>query len=89
MEARNSSVVLKSAPQITTSVKIRQMTRKNLRIRAYAKINLNLRILGRRRDGMHELRTILQTIDLYDTLTFQQQLGPLHEAFVGTPCAAI
>jgi len=52
------------------------MTRKNLRIRAYAKINLNLRILGLRRDGMHELRTILQTIDLYDTLTFQQRLGP-------------
>ena len=52
------------------------MTRKNLRIRAYAKINLNLRILGLRRDGMHELRTILQTIDLYDTLTFTQRLGP-------------
>lgn len=39
--------------------------------RAYAKINLCLEALGRRRDGYHDLVTILQTIDLYDALTFQ------------------
>jgi 4-diphosphocytidyl-2-C-methyl-D-erythritol kinase len=39
--------------------------------RACAKINLSLEILGRRRDGYHDVLTILQTIDLYDTLTFE------------------
>ena len=37
---------------------------------AYAKINLILRILGKRRDGYHTLQTVLQTIDLQDQLTF-------------------
>lgn len=39
--------------------------------RAYAKINLSLEVLGRRRDGYHDLVTILQTVDLYDTLSFE------------------
>lgn len=38
------------------------------RIRALAKINLDLRVLGKRPDGYHELRTIFQTISLADTL---------------------
>ena len=38
------------------------------RVRALAKINLDLRVLGRRPDGYHELRTIFQTISLADTL---------------------
>jgi 4-diphosphocytidyl-2-C-methyl-D-erythritol kinase len=38
------------------------------RLRALAKINLDLRVLGRRDDGYHELRTIFQTISLADTL---------------------
>lgn len=37
-------------------------------IRAYAKINLTLDVLGRRADGYHELTTVMQEIDLYDTL---------------------
>ncbi len=37
-------------------------------IRAYAKINLTLDVLGRRADGYHELATVMQEIDLYDTL---------------------
>jgi 4-diphosphocytidyl-2-C-methyl-D-erythritol kinase len=36
---------------------------------ARAKINLHLRVLFRRPDGYHELRTVFQTIDLADTLT--------------------
>ncbi|MFQ5789350.1 MAG: 4-(cytidine 5'-diphospho)-2-C-methyl-D-erythritol kinase [Acidobacteriota bacterium] len=42
-----------------------------MRARAYAKVNLGLEVLFRRKDGYHELRTILQTVDLYDRLEFQ------------------
>ncbi len=40
-------------------------------LRAHAKINLDLRVGGRRRDGYHDLRTILQSIELHDTLTLR------------------
>ena len=36
--------------------------------RAYAKINLTLDVSGRRADGYHELATVMQTVDLYDTI---------------------
>ncbi|NLP12567.1 4-(cytidine 5'-diphospho)-2-C-methyl-D-erythritol kinase [bacterium] len=41
-------------------------------IKAYAKINLCLRVLGRRPDGYHELETLFQQIDLCDTLLFSE-----------------
>ncbi len=37
-------------------------------IQSYAKINLTLDVLGRRSDGYHDLITIMQTVDLADTL---------------------
>ncbi|MBO0782011.1 MAG: hypothetical protein J2P37_24590, partial [Ktedonobacteraceae bacterium] len=37
-------------------------------VRSYAKINLTLDVLGKRIDGYHDLVTIMQEIDLYDTL---------------------
>ena len=40
-------------------------------VRAHAKINLDLRVGDRRPDGFHELRTILQSIELHDTLTLR------------------
>ncbi len=39
-------------------------------VRAFAKINLDLRILGTLPDGYHEVRTVLQSVRLHDTLTF-------------------
>ncbi len=41
---------------------------RSVRIRAFAKINLNLKVLGPRPDGYHELRTVYQTITLADRL---------------------
>jgi 4-diphosphocytidyl-2-C-methyl-D-erythritol kinase len=38
---------------------------------AFAKINLGLRVLGRRDDGYHEIRTVFQTVTLHDKLTFE------------------
>ncbi|HVB72780.1 MAG TPA: 4-(cytidine 5'-diphospho)-2-C-methyl-D-erythritol kinase [Ktedonobacteraceae bacterium] len=37
-------------------------------VRAYAKINLTLDVTGRRTDGYHELVTVMQAVDLHDTL---------------------
>ena len=39
---------------------------------AFAKINLSLRVLGKRDDGYHEIDTVLQTVSLHDTLTFER-----------------
>ena len=38
--------------------------------KAYAKINLGLDVLRRREDGYHEVKMIMQTVDIYDVLTF-------------------
>jgi 4-diphosphocytidyl-2-C-methyl-D-erythritol kinase len=41
---------------------------KPVSIRAHAKINLDLRVLGTRADGYHELRTVFQAIALHDVV---------------------
>jgi 4-diphosphocytidyl-2-C-methyl-D-erythritol kinase len=48
-----------------------------LRVRAHAKINLSLRVLGLRPDGYHELRTTFQSLALHDTLTLTGARGTL------------
>lgn len=40
--------------------------------KAYAKINLGLDVLGRRDDGYHIVKMIMQTVDLHDVLTFEK-----------------
>jgi 4-diphosphocytidyl-2-C-methyl-D-erythritol kinase len=47
-----------------------------VRVRAFAKINLALRVLGPQAGGYHELRTVFQSIALYDTLTIRRERGP-------------
>ena len=42
-----------------------------LTVPAPAKINLTLEVLDRRRDGFHEIRSVIQAITLCDGLTFQ------------------
>ena len=38
--------------------------------KAYAKINLGLDVLGKRDDGYHLVKMIMQNVDIYDTLIF-------------------
>ena len=45
-------------------------------IRAHAKINLDLRVLGTRPDGFHELRTVFQALALHDTIECIPREGP-------------
>ncbi len=47
-----------------------------VRIPAFAKINLRLEILGKRPDGYHELRTIFQTVSLHDDLKLWRDKRP-------------
>src|SRR3989338_9285778 len=44
-----------------------------IRLRAPAKLNLYLRVLGRRPDGYHEIETLFERINLADELTFAEQ----------------
>ena len=47
-----------------------------MRLRALAKINLGLDILRKRDDGYHEVRMIMQTIQMYDVLEIQKKREP-------------
>jgi 4-diphosphocytidyl-2-C-methyl-D-erythritol kinase len=53
------------------------VTRTVVAIRAHAKINLDLRVLGPRPDGFHELRTVFQAIALHDVVECAPRDGPL------------
>lgn len=41
-------------------------------LKALAKINLGLDVLGRREDGYHNVRMVMQTIYLYDNITIRR-----------------
>lgn len=42
------------------------------KIKAYAKINLGLDVLGRLPNGYHEVKMVMQTVDIWDELTFER-----------------
>lgn len=45
-----------------------------LAIRSPAKLNLGLRVLGKRPDGYHEIETVMLMVDLCDGLVFEERL---------------
>jgi 4-diphosphocytidyl-2-C-methyl-D-erythritol kinase len=45
---------------------------KELRLNAYAKVNLALDVLGKREDGYHDIETVLHTIVLHDVITLRE-----------------
>ena len=47
----------------------------SITVRAYGKLNLYLDITGRREDGYHLLKSVMQSVSLYDTLTFEISEG--------------
>lgn len=49
-----------------------------VKIKAPAKINLGLEIIGKRSDGYHTIETFFQTIDLYDELHFFPEDAGIH-----------
>ncbi|MCF6187369.1 MAG: 4-(cytidine 5'-diphospho)-2-C-methyl-D-erythritol kinase, partial [Desulfobulbaceae bacterium] len=51
------------------------MSRKGIYIKAPAKINLYLRVIGRRPDGYHLLATLMQKLSLYDRLEIEKTAG--------------
>jgi 4-diphosphocytidyl-2-C-methyl-D-erythritol kinase len=59
-------------------------TSRSARVRALAKINLDLKVLGPRPDGYHELRTVFQTISLADTLDIE--FTPARRTSVSVAC---
>ena len=59
-----------------------------MRVRAFAKINRSLRVLGTRGDGYHELRTIFPSIALHDPLTIRPSRGPLRLTCDDPACPA-
>ncbi|EQB3123676.1 4-(cytidine 5'-diphospho)-2-C-methyl-D-erythritol kinase, partial [Clostridium botulinum] len=40
--------------------------------KAHAKINLSLDVIGKRKDGYHLLKMLMQTIDLYDLIEIKK-----------------
>ena len=53
--------------------KYRRKTMYEMRLKALAKINLGLDVIRRREDGYHEVKMIMQTIQLYDRIVMRKR----------------
>src|SRR5687768_4939116 len=49
---------------------------RSVNLPAFAKINLDLRVLGSRPDGFHDLKTVFQSLALFDNVTVTTRRGP-------------
>ncbi|MGN9162504.1 4-(cytidine 5'-diphospho)-2-C-methyl-D-erythritol kinase [Clostridium sulfidigenes] len=49
-----------------------------MKVKAYGKVNIVLDIIGKREDGYHLLRMIMQTVNIYDELTFNKGAEGIH-----------
>jgi 4-diphosphocytidyl-2-C-methyl-D-erythritol kinase len=58
-------------------------------VSAPAKINLGLEILGKRDDGYHEIRTILATINLADTIRLTIVPNQIETRITGRACSVL
>jgi 4-diphosphocytidyl-2-C-methyl-D-erythritol kinase len=54
--------------------------KKTIQVRAFAKVNLGLKVLGKRPDGYHEIRTVYQTVSLSDEMevSVSSRQGEIH-----------
>ena len=51
------------------------MPMRRVTVNAPAKLNLTLDVLGKREDGYHEMRMLMQSVSLYDTVTLTAEPG--------------
>jgi 4-diphosphocytidyl-2-C-methyl-D-erythritol kinase len=56
-----------------------------LTLRSPAKVNLFLEVLDRRADGYHEIESVMQLVDLCDTLTFRPRADGIRLTVSGAP----
>src|SRR5205085_9735765 len=71
---RNPSIAWRRSPLPPTPSRNSRMT--EVRIPAFAKVNLRLDVLGKRPDGYHELRTIFQTLSWHDEIRLRTSRRP-------------
>ena len=56
--------------------KYRRKTMFEMKLKARAKVNLGLDVIRRREDGYHEVKMIMQTIQLYDRIFIKKIQEP-------------
>lgn len=57
----------------------------SIKVQASAKVNLSLDVTGKRDDGYHNIESIFQSINIYDTITVSKSLNPLIEISCDDP----
>ena len=57
-------------------------------LKAYGKINLGLDVVRRREDGYHEVKMIMQTVDLWDELVLPRAVRAAWAPVIALQCSA-